>query len=32
MTQDEIIAIIMIVAGSLSWGVILGIMIEKRRK
>ncbi len=32
MTQDEIIAIIMIVAGSLSWGVILGIMIEKRKK
>jgi hypothetical protein len=32
MTQDEIIAIIMIVAGSLSWGVILGIMIEKREK
>jgi hypothetical protein len=32
MTQDEIIAIIMIVAGFLSWGVILGIMIEKREK
>ena len=32
MTQDEIIAIIMIVAGALSWGVILGIMIEKRKK
>jgi hypothetical protein len=32
MTENEILAILFLVAGSLSWGIILGIMIEKRKK
>jgi len=32
MTQNEIIGIMMIIAGAFSWGIILGIMIEKWKK
>jgi hypothetical protein len=32
MTENEILAILFLVAGSLGWGIILGIIIEKRKK